>query len=159
MAADTSSKRLREETQENDDLVNKKPKSYITDILSLLEEEDDDSTEDLSSLMKTLEHELSTVPELHTDGSFLSSSSSLLGEEESESVMRHLLEASDDELGLPVIEASTNEGVQISSGEDVSGSGSEEEVFDICDGLLWQLEYEAANDYDLMQSGLFMPQP
>ncbi|PWA62123.1 hypothetical protein CTI12_AA366780 [Artemisia annua] len=64
-------------------------------------------------------------------------------EDEKESVIRHLLEASDDELGLPAV---TKGGDDVA---EVSYYG------DLCDGL-WELEDEVANYYTLLQSELFM---
>ncbi|KAG7032206.1 hypothetical protein SDJN02_06249, partial [Cucurbita argyrosperma subsp. argyrosperma] len=70
-------------------------------------------------------------------------SSSSVNEEEGgerERVMRHLLEASDDELGIPNSEFMVGEGV-----DGVA----------LCDAL-WELEDEAANYYTLFHSQLFM---
>lgn len=61
-------------------------------------------------------------------------------EGERERVMRHLLEASDDELGIPNGEFLVGEGV-----DGVALSDA-----------LWELEDEAANYYTLFQSQLFM---
>nr|GEZ06702.1 hypothetical protein [Tanacetum cinerariifolium] len=64
-------------------------------------------------------------------------------EDEKERVIRHLLEASDDELGLPAV---------TKGGDDVAEMSY---YGDICDGL-WELEDEVANYYTLLQSELFM---
>ncbi|GAB4829178.1 hypothetical protein Ancab_018843 [Ancistrocladus abbreviatus] len=79
-------------------------------------------------------------------------------EEERERVMRHLLEASDDELGIPntegrevvVVEDDYNQGVVVGeiNGRDLLSLGG--------DGL-WEFEdHEAANYYTLFRSELFM---
>jgi hypothetical protein len=63
---------------------------------------------------------------------------------EKEKVIRHLLEASDDELGIP---SKVDGGDVEINGGDLS--------FALCDGL-WEIEDEAANYYTLLQSELFM---
>ncbi|GLT98403.1 hypothetical protein SLE2022_159090 [Rubroshorea leprosula] len=170
--AETPVKRQREETYIPEEIEEVKRQKSFNHILSLLESEEDEPTQDLSSLITSLQQELSSesVPGLvpgsttvDTDGataattvedyrsaSCSSSSSNLLKDEED--VIRHLLEASDDELGIPNREA----GVEVvgGGGEDLNGGG---------DGLLpvwsdgfWELEDEAANYYTLLQSELFM---
>ncbi|KAE8023286.1 hypothetical protein FH972_009001 [Carpinus fangiana] len=172
--AETPCKRQREETQIEDCDESKRHKSF-SHILSLLEAEEEEPTQDLSSLITTLQQELSSDsifsplsfptaepdPENPTsasapveDQSSSSSSSSspavVLKEDEEddkERVIRHLLEASDDELGIPNREV----GVAYDGDEGFGGV----DVFSLCDGL-WELEDEAANYYALMQSELFM---
>ncbi|XP_062111641.1 uncharacterized protein LOC133823073 [Humulus lupulus] len=173
--AETSLKRQREETQmENGEDYYKRQKSY-NDILSLLEEEEEEPNQDLSSIITTLQQELSsksrsdlnsfgtseTDPETTTVASSSaaedyscsssSSSSSLVlkddeQEVEKERVMRHLLEASDDELGIPNMDVGSDSGVGFDSGDF---------GFPVTEGL-WELEDEAANYYALLQSELFM---
>ncbi|XP_061992778.1 uncharacterized protein LOC133710658 [Rosa rugosa] len=186
MVETQSSKRQRDEEQETQMLEQdpKRQKSY-NHILSLLDEDEEEPTQDLNSLITTLQQELSsdsdlllnpdhvghqTIADANLDasegynssssGSSSPSSSSALflkegDEQEDESsverVMRHLLEASDDELGIPNREAG-NGGFE----------DAEEAVFNfgdnglsLCDGL-WELEDEAANYYALVQSELFM---
>ncbi|KAK6159985.1 hypothetical protein DH2020_003366 [Rehmannia glutinosa] len=63
------------------------------------------------------------------------------------SVMRHLLEASDDELGIPNRSRDENDVEIFKSGENFP--------FAFTDGL-WELEDEAANYYTVLQSELFM---
>ncbi|KAI3744515.1 hypothetical protein L1987_57598 [Smallanthus sonchifolius] len=87
-------------------------------------------------------------------------------DDDKESVIRHLLEASDDELGIPsrVVEGGGDgdgDGGGGGDGGDGGGGGGDEEVaggdfsLGLCDGL-WELEDEVANYYTLLQSELFM---
>ncbi|KAB2624568.1 hypothetical protein D8674_016228 [Pyrus ussuriensis x Pyrus communis] len=166
-----TSKRQRDETLTLDeDSVDLKRQKPYTDILSLLDEEEVEPSEDLSSLITTLQQEISSEPlntfpssetvaaESALEGYASSSGSStptssnacFLKEDECERVMRHLLEASDDELGIPQREADGS--------DEVEGDGFK---FDGLDGFsfgdgLWELEDEAANYYTLVQSELFM---
>ncbi|OAY61423.1 uncharacterized protein LOC110617927 [Manihot esculenta] len=186
--AETPSKRLRDEAQIEDvvvDETNKRHKSY-NHILSLLEEEEDEPTQDLSSLITTLQQELSSestfddpfscpttatvqenpttavttsVEDCPSSSSSSSSSSTLFKEDEEddkERVIRHLLEASDDELGIPNREAVCS--VEDVYGEALFSSGNEfNEVdgFSLCNGL-WEFEDANANYYALLQSELFL---
>ncbi|XP_062161248.1 uncharacterized protein LOC133868373 [Alnus glutinosa] len=172
--AETPLKRQREETQIEECEEFKRHKSY-SHILSLLEAEEEEPTQDLSSLITTLQQELSsesifsplsfpatepdlenpttataTVEDQTSSSSSSSSSAAVLKEDEGddkERVIRHLLEASDDELGIPNREV----GVAYDGDEGFDGVDG----FSLCDGL-WELEDEAANYYALMQSELFM---
>ncbi|KAK9074598.1 hypothetical protein SSX86_007196 [Deinandra increscens subsp. villosa] len=73
-------------------------------------------------------------------------------DDEKESVIRHLLEASDDELGIPSrVDGGINGGDNGDGGDDVSGSGYGDFLFG-----LWEIEDEAANYFTLLQSELFM---
>ncbi|KAJ7953787.1 Zinc finger CCHC domain protein [Quillaja saponaria] len=185
---ETPLKRQREENQveENGEEECKRHKSY-NNILSLLESEEEEPTQDISSLITTLQQELSPTdcnfdtllnspPENDQNNPAIASSTSslllkdhnssassnftssaILKEDEEEEVddkemvMRHLLEASDDELGIP------NKGynglvdhVELEDGFSVGGDGF---------GLgnrLWELEDETANYYTLLQSELFL---
>ncbi|KAL8227543.1 hypothetical protein R6Q57_015127 [Mikania cordata] len=77
-------------------------------------------------------------------------------DDEKENVIRHLLEASDDELGIPSRVDETDGGSNGGGGGgEVAGEGYGDFPVDLCDGL-WQLEDDAANYYTLLQSGLFM---
>ncbi|XP_058193419.1 uncharacterized protein LOC131310432 [Rhododendron vialii] len=149
--AETAPKRQREEThgfpEENADP--KRQKSY-DQILSLLEEEQEqEPNQDFSSILKTLQRELDddpfSVPGSETDPNG-NNPTWMGGEEkdEAERFMRHLLEASDDELGIP----------HRVDGGDGEGMKGEDEI-SFCDGL-WDLEDEAANYYSLMQSELYV---
>lgn len=156
---------------------NKRQKSY-NHILSILEAEEDEPSQDLSSLITTLQQEISsesgfdpipfvssendqenpttastTIEDYTSSSSFSSSSSSSCAhlskeddkENDKERVMRHLLEASDDELGIPNREI-------VFDGENGFNGG---DGFSFSDSL-WELEDEAANYYTLLQSELFM---
>uniref|UniRef100_A0A2P2P4Q6 Uncharacterized protein MANES_05G099600 n=1 Tax=Rhizophora mucronata TaxID=61149 RepID=A0A2P2P4Q6_RHIMU len=182
--AEAQPKRQREETQVVDLEENKKHKSY-NQILSLLEEEEDEPTQDLSSLITTLQHELSpdsafdplsfpttesvTVvdqennhPTTVTIEGYPSSSSSssssfsdLFKEEEvddSERVIRHLLEASDDELGIPNREEAAS---TVENGVDAGLGPTLVDGLSLWDGL-WEFEDVNANYCALVQSELFM---
>ncbi|XP_021897677.1 uncharacterized protein LOC110814475 [Carica papaya] len=159
-------KRQREETDQThveDEVVeeNKRHKSY-THILSLLDAEEDEPNQDLSSLITTLQQELSSEsdfdhtfpcpPSANPTTTPASSSSSCSNEEDDrERVIRHLLEASDDELGIPNRDGTDVVGEQ---GFVFNGDGDGFSA-PFCDGL-WELEDEAANYYALLQSELFM---
>ncbi|KAK8508157.1 hypothetical protein V6N13_055610 [Hibiscus sabdariffa] len=183
MAAPPPSKRQRDETQSSNEDT-KRHKSY-NHILSLLEAEEDEPTQDVSSLITTLQHHLSSdsildlpfppsqppTPPLKPGGQenlptmadtdstvtiqdYTTPPSSFKGDEDyrdddKEQVIRHLLEASDDELGIPNREEGVV-GVEFDGGFNNGGNG-----LALCDGL-WELEDEAANYYTLLQSELFM---
>lgn len=138
------------EIEEEEDL--KRQKSY-KDIITLLEEDEDDPNEDLSSIISTLLDELSSgAPDPEEPGSLGSVSSSGSEEEregEGEKVMRHLLEASDDELGIP-----STDGLDSSAGASYVDGGD----WSLPVGeSLWEFEdHEAANYYNLLQSEIFM---
>lgn len=144
-------------------------------ILSLLETEElEDSSEDLSPLITALQQEITNsstdsdaLLNQHNDlnitnttnnnlddcsSSTTQYSSGIVEEHDhhKEGVIRHLLEASDDELGIP----NKGDGVLLDQfGEDGFNGG---DMFaSICDGL-WELEDETANYYDLLQSQLFL---
>lgn len=177
-----ASKRQRDEAEEilseGEDL--KRQKSY-NQLVSLLEEEEEEAMEDLSSIITTLQQEIQQthipnpnsnpnpntnsssssqpqsqqpVEEDYTDFFSSPSSSSVnspnsmkeLEEEERERVMRHLLEASDDELGIPNGEFFVGD-----EDEGVMNGGVA-----LCGDALWEFEDEAANYYTLFQSHLFM---
>ncbi|KAE8729986.1 hypothetical protein F3Y22_tig00003041pilonHSYRG00421 [Hibiscus syriacus] len=180
MAEQIPLKRQREETQIPDEET-KRHKSY-NHILSLLEAEEDEPNQDLSPLITTLQHELSSdtvlddifiypttnTPEadqenprpttkkdntdtgIGTVDDYTSATSSLKEDggtqDDKEQVIRHLLEASDDELGIPNREAA----FEFEQGLDNGGNG-----FALCDRL-WELEDEAANYYTLLQSEFFL---
>ncbi|KAK7386963.1 hypothetical protein VNO78_27376 [Psophocarpus tetragonolobus] len=170
-------KRPREEEEaldENNDAIgycfdeSKRHKPY-NHILSLLELEEDDSTQDLSPLITALQQEITNCendsntllsqnnnPTNTTitnnsleDCSSSTTQSDIVEEHDKERIiMRHLLEASDDELGIP------NDGGEGLLQDLICDDGGD--MFSsICDGLL-QLEDETANYYDLLQSQLFL---
>ncbi|CAJ1932111.1 unnamed protein product [Sphenostylis stenocarpa] len=175
-------KRAREEAQveEKDldfeqDYSSKRHKPY-THILSLLDSEEEDSTQDLSPLITTLQQEITsasnndnsqdallvcpsqendqdTLPSINglENGTTTTSQQVVKEEEESdkERVMRHLLQASDDELGIP----NTGDGIFGFVGEHELNS--EHGFSSLCDKL-WELEDERANYYAFLQSELFL---
>ncbi|KAE8663213.1 anaphase-promoting complex subunit 2-like [Hibiscus syriacus] len=155
----------------------KRHKSY-NHILSLLEaEEDEPSCQDVSSLITNLQQHLSSEsvsdapcqPTTEADGqesptAVMTNSDSMVSIEDyttatssyedyedgdKEHVIRHLLEASDDELGIPNRDEGVV-GVEYDEGINNGGNG-----FAWCDEL-WELEDETANYYTLLQSQLFM---
>lgn len=163
--------------EEDTEDVFKRQKSY-KDIITLLEEDEDEPNQDLSSIISTLQEEISsssnssssspsaygpgpvynpaisgpyeTDPENPPVVSGLGSGSGVEEEEEKENVMRHLLEASDDELGLPSTTSLSDSFEEAGFGQVDSGDfflpvGGE--------GGLWEFEdREAANYYSLLQT-------
>ncbi|CAM8919299.1 unnamed protein product [Rhodiola kirilowii] len=120
----------------------KRQKTSINHILSILDQDEielakDEPADDLSELLTSLEQELSGGG---VDRNGESTSGLSVEDEEGtvESVMRRLLEASDDELGIP------------NTAEEGGWN------FGMCDGLLWELEDEAANYCTLLQSEWFL---
>ncbi|MBA0782907.1 hypothetical protein Gotri_000715, partial [Gossypium trilobum] len=167
MAAEPTPKRQRDETQSsNEEHVEetKRHKSY-NHILSLLEAEEDEPSQDLSPLITTLQQQLSSDSENATAALSLEECTSAAcslkeDDDDKEQVIRHLLEASDDELGIPNREDGDGDGsggggdvgfevFELEQGFNNGGNG-----FALCDGL-WELEDEAANYYTLLQSELF----
>ncbi|KNA15915.1 hypothetical protein SOVF_093890 [Spinacia oleracea] len=168
-----SSSLPKRQREEEDEEVFKRQKSY-KDIITLLEEEEDDPNEDLSSLISTLQEEISSSsstssPSQHGLGPVHDpansgpyeidqenpSVGSGSGEDETENVMRHLLEASDDELGLPNTTTTTNSFSSDSFDEVVDGQFDGGDFFyPVVGGEgLWEFEdREAANYYSLLQS-------
>ncbi|GAB2297211.1 hypothetical protein Dimus_031325 [Dionaea muscipula] len=195
-------KRQREEIADEGDegdlvMMTKRQKpSCFNDIISILEGDEEEPIHDLSSLITTLQQEISTSLFSTDDDPLLNDHITLLGssssnpssitssseadpcefidasapaveymssvsfpvgdvlkegdeEKEREKEMRHLLEASDDELGIPSADGGVDELVvgEINGGDDLMG---------LDDGLLWELEDEAANYYTLLQSELFL---
>ncbi|KAG2312925.1 hypothetical protein Bca4012_027528 [Brassica carinata] len=168
----SSLKRQREEQEQEtipqEDTKKQKPSSFTSynQVQCFLGDAEADN--DLTSLITTLQQELSTeeqnavifeIPALSSSSCSSSSSSCASKDEEYESdkekVMKHLLEASDDELGIPNTEfgESNYEVVKNETNQDYI------EGFSLLDGFgdgLWELEDEAANYYTLLQSELFM---
>ncbi|KAG6426287.1 hypothetical protein SASPL_110509 [Salvia splendens] len=140
----------------------KRQKPY-NNILNLLDEEEpepsNEPSQDLSAMFTSLEQELSSsgsgsdttnfdfepLPEASEHSQPLASAGD---EDESvKSVMRHLLEASDDELGIP--NTTDENGVE-------NFNGAEDLPFAFTDHELWEFEDVAANYYTVLQSELFM---
>ncbi|KAL1539421.1 hypothetical protein AAHA92_28040 [Salvia divinorum] len=144
----SNSKRLTE-TPNFEESNSKRHKPYNT-ILSLLDEEEEtleQQSHDLSAIFTTLEQELD----------FDSPPPATEAAEEDEgvkSIMRHLLEASDDELGIPNYSSEEN----ITNNDDVGIIKSEENTISVnfFDNGLWEFDDVAANYYAIMQSELFM---
>lgn len=161
-----------------------KPYNHILSLLDLdLEEEE--STQDLSPMITTLQQEITCASNNYQDTLLVSQNDQnsltsfgcnileddstlpcfssttcqhVLKEEEEEEdekvkVMRHLLEASDDELGIPST-SGDDYGLVGFGGEDYGFNGGDE-FSSLCDKL-WELEDERANYYDLLQSELFL---
>ncbi|KAL3511145.1 hypothetical protein ACH5RR_030546 [Cinchona calisaya] len=168
MAETTHSKRQREEEKEHyqfeeeEDNTKRYKSSSYSQILSLLEEEEDEPNKDLLDIFQSLQQELSSDASSSTDplqisassavadhqsgvSAALEESSSLSSDEDDDRLrmMRHLLEASDDELGLP------------SRSESGEGELHQHNPLFLGDGL-WEFEDDAANYYTLLQSELFM---
>lgn len=124
--------------------------SSYDNILDFLESDDENLPEDVSSLISSLQEELSeTLPspvaaELAREegGRVGLSSSDSAGEE----VIRRLVEASDDELGIPA-------GLEAEEEEEEVGRSPVGEISNY--DVFWELEEEAANYY-MLQSELFM---
>ncbi|KAK7274799.1 hypothetical protein RIF29_15898 [Crotalaria pallida] len=173
-------KRPREEIlMEKNDLdheeYSKRHKPY-NHILSLLESEEEESTQDLSPLITTLQQEITCasnnstllmfpaqendqnsltscatkIEETTSSSTCFSSPNALNEEDDRERIMKHLLHASDDELGIP----NTGDDGLLDFGE-LDGFKSGDGFPSICDEL-WKFEDEAANYYALMQSELFL---
>ncbi|KAL5722713.1 hypothetical protein ACHQM5_006199 [Ranunculus cassubicifolius] len=172
-ATTSGSKRVREEDQDcvvqvHIEEESKRHKSSCSgssynQILSLLEDDEEEPNQDLSSLITSLQQEISTeITPNNNLNSSLSSSPSLQGsssfkdssedEDDKDRVIRHLLEASDDELGIP---NGDEIGVVIGKDEDIFGSVGGGFELSLCDGL-WEFEDETANYYTLLQSELFL---
>ncbi|KAI3720239.1 hypothetical protein L6452_21152 [Arctium lappa] len=120
--------------------------------------EQQETTQDLFDFFTTLTSDplldFIQLPESDPDNSNPSVKEELDDDnDEKERVIRHLLEASDDELGIPSRVESGGDG---GGGDDeIGGGGFEDFSMAVCDGL-WELEDEAANYYTLLQSELFM---
>ncbi|XP_057777157.1 uncharacterized protein LOC130995763 [Salvia miltiorrhiza] len=170
--AENSPKRHRDDSIESDlddsSSSAKRQKPY-NNILNLLDEEDEpepsdepseELSHDLSAIFTTLQQELSSSSSgsATTDFDFESPPTAAEhsqppecgGGDEDESVksvMRHLLEASDDELGIP--NTTDENGVE-------NFNAAENLPFAFTDHGLWELEDVAANYYTVLQSELFM---
>ncbi|KAJ4844793.1 hypothetical protein Tsubulata_034166 [Turnera subulata] len=189
MAAEAPLKRQREEDAlvEETHEETKRHKTY-NHILSLLdeEEEENEATQDLSSLLTTLQQELSsdstfdplsgaagaeaeqenptTLTTSVEDYASSSSSSSVKEEEDNdkERVIRHLLEASDDELGIPNMEETSSGGSGCEYGEEGLVNGGDgfsdgvEVGFSLYDDGLWEFEDVNAHYYSMLQSELLL---
>ncbi|XP_043717631.1 uncharacterized protein LOC122665541 [Telopea speciosissima] len=167
---ETPLKRLREETEEEEEIEETKRHRPYHDLLSILEDEEEEPhQDDLSSLMTTLQqklspsepHSLSSLPETTATPSETVSidppTTSIAnidtrsfkeeGEQKGSTIIRHLLEASNDELGIPKTQIRLQtkyEDEDISGGVYSGGSNNGEDgttisLFDFPDGL-WDFE-------------------
>ncbi|CAA3021227.1 Hypothetical predicted protein [Olea europaea subsp. europaea] len=167
--AESQSKRHREESHEQvfelEDSNSKRNKSY-DNILSILDEEPEQNepNQELSAIFSTFQRELTGDPlactaseaeQDHHPSAAVTTTTSGGGEcspkeeeedDDSIKVIRRLLEASDDELGIP----NTNNRVD----EEIN-SGNYNTFAASFDGF-WELEDDAANYYTVLQSELFM---
>ncbi|GFP86180.1 hypothetical protein PHJA_000761800 [Phtheirospermum japonicum] len=166
----TPQKRLRDEKAQEGSAGSgfdgsKRQKPY-NNIISLLDDDDEEEVEPSHEPSHELSHDLSAIfttlqQELTSFGSPPSSAAAaddmagrhVTGGGDGEeglklAVMRHLLEASDDELGIP--NRSTDE-----INPDILDSGENFNVAFNDDGL-WEFEDETANYYTGLQSELFM---
>ncbi|GAB2214071.1 hypothetical protein Droror1_Dr00018407 [Drosera rotundifolia] len=159
-----------EEEDMSSEALSKKQRSF-NDLVSLLEDDEEEPNEDLSSLITSLQQELCSASHgydnvMSNDQNTLMGNSSTSSEadsseiidlttadrvapdeeEEREKVMRHLLEASDDELGIPNIDGRVDEVAAMDGGD----------FYGIDDGLFWEFDDEAANYYALLQSELLL---
>lgn len=162
--AETPSKRLREaESHEDSNSKRQKPHHNILNLLDETEPAQEPSHElsqDLSAIFTILQQELASssatidfesLQSTAADEVSVHQADSGGGDEDEgvKSVMRHLLEASDDELGIPNPRDETNfVELGLNSGESFP--------FAFNDTGLWDLEDEAANYYTVLQSELFM---
>ncbi|CAH8313227.1 unnamed protein product [Eruca vesicaria subsp. sativa] len=171
MAETTPFKRHREEETLAEEETTKRQKpsysSYNDQILCLLEDSDElkQPNNDISSFINALQQEISSADDQNAafsgvsnveDSSIscVSSKEDDVDDENNEKVMQHLLEASDDELGIP------NTGFGESKYDMNKNDINQEYVYgnSLLDGFgdaFWELEDEAANYYTLLQSELF----
>lgn len=164
--AENSPKRHREESQEDatsdDSSSSSKRQKPYNNILNLLDEDEEplsnhELSQDLSAIFTTLQQELSStstttfdvesLPSTAEEHSQQPASAEIKEDESVKSVMRHLLEASDDELGIP----NTTDENSVESFQSV-----ENLPFAFTDHGLWELEDVTANYYSVLQSELFM---
>ncbi|KAJ0257762.1 hypothetical protein HA466_0085760 [Hirschfeldia incana] len=170
MAETTPIKRRREEETlaEEETIKRQKPSfSHNDQILCLLDDSDEinQPNNDLTSFINALQQEIlsndknatvsgvSNVEDSST--SSVSSKEDDVDDENNEKVMQHLLEASDDELGIP------NTGFGESNYDMVKNAINQDYVYgtSLLDGFgdaFWELEDVAANYYTLLQSELFL---
>ncbi|KAF8103825.1 hypothetical protein N665_0183s0005 [Sinapis alba] len=174
MAETTPIKRHREEETIAEEETTKRQKpssssSYNDQILCLLDdsEELNEPNNDLTSFLNALQQEISSNDKNATvsgvsnvedsSTSSVSSKEDEADDENNEKVMQHLLEASDDELGIP------NTGFGESNYDMIKNDNINEDHYVYGNSLLdgfgdafWEFEDEAANYYTLLQSELFL---
>ncbi|XP_010265055.1 PREDICTED: uncharacterized protein LOC104602894 [Nelumbo nucifera] len=164
-------KRLREGTQIEDEEETKRRRSY-NHILSLLEaDHEEEVNQDLSSLMATLQEEISygttshppppakQIPseaETNNPTTAASSAASVKDDEDEQekgAVIKDLFEASDDELGIPHKDIRVGE-EEYEGIDPETGTGAGLSCW--YDDRFWELDDVAANYYSFVQSELFM---
>ncbi|CAN0923694.1 hypothetical protein LINGRAHAP2_LOCUS33710 [Linum grandiflorum] len=162
--ADSTLKRQREVSDETESKRYKPYNDNNNSILSSFIDQEEEPIQDLSSFLSSIQEELSSpvlAPENHDSSSSsttvedydyeYASSSSNVEEEERERVIRHLLEASDDELGIP-----TADNGEVGLPPPAEVAAEEGDGFGINYDGLWEFEDLNANYYTLLQSELFM---
>ncbi|ESQ34332.1 hypothetical protein EUTSA_v10008900mg [Eutrema salsugineum] len=165
-------KRHREEETlaEEDTAKRQKPSSssspsYNDQMLCLLSdsEEFNQPNNDLTSFINALQQEFSSDDQnavvsgvSNVEDSCVSSKEDDVDDENKEQVMQHLLETTDDELGIPNTEfgGSNYELIKNDISQDYVYNG--ERLLDGFGDAFWELEDEAANYYTLLQSELFL---
>lgn len=135
--------------------------SSYDQILCLLEDSDEQNqhNNDLTSFVNALQQEISSDYQnavvsrtFNVEDSCVSSKEEEVEDDNNkEKVMQHLLEASDDELGIPNTDFGESNYEKIN--EDYVYGDS---LLDGFGDAFWELEDEAANYYTLLQSELFM---
>ncbi|XP_008810754.2 uncharacterized protein LOC103722090 [Phoenix dactylifera] len=148
-----NNKRCREEELAESPEAKRLHADFLRDILD--DDEDDansgdrdQATQDLASVMKSLEEEIS-LPPPPPPGT--AESASDVGETPRLAELGYLLEASDDELGLPPVAASVS-----SSPEPVAtGAADEEEAAEGAGfGQIWSFDDEISGCYDVLGFGI-----
>ncbi|KAL3631140.1 hypothetical protein CASFOL_024124 [Castilleja foliolosa] len=144
-----SQKRFRDEKALEDSAGSKRRKPY-NNIISLLDDDDEEEevepSRDLSAIFTTLQQELSSS---ESQPSAAAAAEDEMAIRHVTDVMRHLLEASDDELGIPNRSTDEINPDKLSSGDNINLTFTN-------DYGLWEFEDEAANYYTVLQSQLFM---
>nr|GMD16937.1 putative LisH domain-containing protein C1711.05-like protein [Ipomoea batatas] len=135
-------KRQREESLETmEGKISKRSKPF-DHILSILEEEEEEEPKgalesEFGPMIRDPAHEVSPDPSSTEDDDRID-------------VIRHLLEASDDELGIPNLRTDGGDNA------DENGADGQDFPFSLCDDGLWEFEDQSANYYSLLQAELFM---
>ncbi|KAI3714275.1 hypothetical protein L1987_72872 [Smallanthus sonchifolius] len=164
--AETQPKRPREQGQDEHQFfsgefeITKRHKNSYNQILSILDDDTEDehqeTTQDLTDFFSALQQELlssNPLPELiiDSDQTVKQEAGDGDGGKDKEWVIRHLFEASDDELGIPDYRVSVGGG---GDGEALTGEHGGFPV-SLCEEL-WEVEDDAANFCTLLHSELIM---
>ncbi|KAE8657447.1 putative DNA repair protein RAD23-3 [Hibiscus syriacus] len=141
-----SKKRGRDDSNESD-MDSTEVKRLRDDLLDLLDESDSlPVNQDLASVMKSFEEEISAAASTSTESMPVFDLTSDSGESKSD--LGYLLEASDDELGLPPPTSSTTGDEGTSEASDLDRVDSHSSGF----GALWGFEDQNPN-YDSFEFG------